>query len=522
MTAIPTPPLTTAESGSRPSTLLFSAALATVALALSSTWLSFPGTWLENRSHGFVIASLCGWLLWRDRQQLDHEGAAYPPAVAAVGALSLLWLTATIVSARVVHQAVAPLLLLTWLLAVRGQRPARALAPVLGVFVVALPVWEVLTWPLQRMTTVVSGVALRAVGIEATIKDETITIPAGSLIVANTCSGLGYFMTAITIGTVYAFLYVKVWNIRLRIIGVAAAVALVANWVRVAGLGVIANATQMQSPLMKDHEAYGWWIFAAVMALYFWLLPRLEGRRTTAAPAALPLPVEVSRPPVQAAVPRTPASGGSTTAPASIGTLLLATGAALTGPLLYLLISALPVSGDAPAQVPGIVPGARWTPIGAPADSSAPWAPGFTGASEQRTAYFVRDSSIVRVDRFIYRSQHDGAELIGSGNAVAPAAALLEDRVIGPLDDQARSVRQAAVRDGQRVRLVWYWYRVAGVETPSRPKAKLLELPAFIGRHAVSEVVTLSAPCAGGDCSTTTRVLYNLATGRDMPASARP
>lgn len=515
MTAIPTPPLTTAESGSRPSTLLFGAALATVVLALSSTWLSFPGTWLENRSHGFVIAALCAWLLWKARHQATVESPPHALAIPAVGALSLLWLAATVVSARVVHQAVAPLLLWGWLLAVRGQQPAKAVAPVVGVFAIALPIWEALTWPLQRMTAVVSSVVLRAGGIDATIKDETITIPSGSLYVADTCSGLGYFMTALTIGAVYAFVYVTSWRTRLRIIGAAAALALVANWVRVAGLGVIANATQMQSPLMRDHEAYGWWIFAAVMALFFWMLPRLEGRPAsasdTAADAVARAVADVAPP---TATARAPVSG-----PVSPGLLVLATGAALLGPVLYATIAALPTRGEVPARTPGIAPAGQWaqTPS-VPADAS--WMPAFVGANEHRTEVFVRDSSTVRVDRFIYRRQGEGAELIGSENAVAPDSALLEDRVIGPLDANARAVRQAAVRDGQRVRLVWYWYRVADVETPSRPKAKLLELPAFLGRHAVSEVVTLSAPCAGGDCSGTSRVLYHLATGREMSASS--
>jgi EpsI family protein len=506
MTAIPTPPLTTTESGSRPSTLLFGAALALVTLALWSTWLSFPGTWLENRSHGFVIAALCGWLLWKGRDKVAADDGPYMPAMAAVGGLSLLWLAATVVSARVIHQGVALALLWAWLLAVRGVRPARAVAPVLGVAVIALPVWEVLTWPLQRITAVVSGLTLRAVGIEASIKDETIAIPAGTLIVADTCSGLGYFMTALTIGTVYAFLYVKEWRTRLRIIGVAAAMALLANWVRVAGLGVIANATRMQSPLMKDHEAYGWWIFAAVMALFFWQLPRLEQWGNP------PVSAEVAPPEATPAAVRQPR-------PVATGALALATGAAIVGPALFLIISAMPVSGEAPVRVPGVVPGTQWTTT-TPAATDSGWAPAFVGATEQRTEHLQRDSTTVRVDRFIYRSQTEGAELIGSGNSVAPATALLEDRVIGPLDANARAVRQAAVRDGQRVRLVWYWYRVADVETPSRPKAKLLELPAFLGRHAISEVVALSAPCRGGDCSSTTKVLYNLATGRDMPEAS--
>jgi exosortase/archaeosortase family protein len=308
-------------------------------------------------------------------------------------------------------------------------------------------------------------------------------------------------MTALAISSVYSLVYMKQWRIRWRIIGAAAALSLLANWIRVFGLAVIAHQTQMQSPLIGDHEAYGWWIFAATMALFFALLPRLE-RGDSPAPVA-PTPTT-----------------SATDAPTAV-TILTATAAALVGPLLLLLVSALPVSGEPSASIPGIRPGVVWTPADA-APAGEVWAPGFRGATEHRTLFVRRDSVTVRVDRFVYRQQAQGAEMVGGENAVAPDSLLLEERVVGPLDADARSVRQAAVRDGEQLRMVWYWYRVFDVETPSRAKAKLLEIPAFFNRHGLSEVITLSIPCNGRDCGNAATSLYHLATGRELPAASAP
>lgn len=67
-------------------------------------------------------------------------------------------------------------------------------------------------------------------------------------------------------------------------------------------------------------------------------------------------------------------------------------------------------------------------------------------------------------------------------------------------------------------RVVWYWYRVAGFDTPLASKAKLLEILAFFRRYAASELVTLSAECAPEDCLEAAQAL-RAATGVPQSAS---
>jgi hypothetical protein len=73
-------------------------------------------------------------------------------------------------------------------------------------------------------------------------------------------------------------------------------------------------------------------------------------------------------------------------------------------------------------------------------------------------------------------------------------------RLTGPVGARRRLVNEAIVRDGDAHRLVWYWYRVGGIETPAAFRAKLLEIWAFFSRSREAELIAFSAPCAAGSC----------------------
>jgi hypothetical protein len=61
-------------------------------------------------------------------------------------------------------------------------------------------------------------------------------------------------------------------------------------------------------------------------------------------------------------------------------------------------------------------------------------------------------------------------------------------------------VRQAVVRTPDGPILTWYWYRVGGQDTFMPVHAKVLEIPAFLGRRRGSELIALSAACEPQDC----------------------
>lgn len=492
--------------------------------AFWSTWIILPGIWNADRSHGFVAAGLSAWLLWRNRTQLAAGGRPWRAALPVLVVLSLLWLAAVVVSAEVVQIAVLPLLLVGWLLAVFGRRVLPWAWPIAAVFFLAVPLWEVLVWPLQMLTVLFNAVLLKVVDLQATIRGETISIPSGTLVVAGSCSGINYLMTAVTIATVYAMLFVRQWSTRWRIVALAAFLAMLANWIRVFGLVVIAHVTQMQSPLMANHSTYGWIIFATAMVLFFALATRSE-RRERAQGTGDGLPDhESTHHPSALHTSTGAASTDNAPAPASPGVkgpglslsaLVLATVAAVSGPLILLAIGAVPTSPDGVTRAAGV---SVDVPLTTASMEASRWQPAFSAATSRYTGDIVRAGAVVQVDRVVYSHEDHRAELLGHGNRISVDSAMLSERLVGPLDDASRIVRQAVVRDGQGARLVWYWYRVADVITASATKARLLELIAFVRRTPTSELIAVSTPCAARDCGSAVAALHAVVTGREMPA----
>jgi EpsI family protein len=313
-------------------------------------------------------------------------------------------------------------------------------------------------------------------------------------------------MAGLTLGAAYAVLFVPDGKTQTKIIGLAAGVSIVSNWLRVFGLVLIAYATDMRSSLMQDHVVYGWLMFGGALPLFFFGAARIE--RTSAARLAMPSRGDAVAPSI------TDTTGSSR----RLVAIVLATAAALVGPILvYGLRSAAPT-----LTVPLKVPGIAWSAVQAipPAANTRYWQAGFRNISERRSELISSDGRILQVDRFIYGQQRQGAEMISSENRVTDDSLLVGEGSIGPLDAQARIVREAYVRDGTQLRVVWYWYRSAGVETASPMRAKLLELWAFFSRRDASEIVAVSTTCSEPTCVSSRNAMFLAVTGRPFAPSA--
>ena len=105
------------------------AALALLAVGYSPTLMAFPGAWLDFRTHGFVIAALCAWLIWSSRTRIVPDTVDPIPARLAAVLCSLLWLLAVVLGTRVIHMTVLPLALLAWTAAAFGLPTMRRMLP---------------------------------------------------------------------------------------------------------------------------------------------------------------------------------------------------------------------------------------------------------------------------------------------------------------------------------------------------------------------------------------------------------
>ena len=497
-----------------PPTAVTASALAVLCLGYATSWQRFPPVWNDNRSYGLLAAVFCLWLLWQERHRLAYERAELDMGFTALGAaLSLGWLAATVINAQVLHLAVLPLILLLWVGAVFGRSTFRIVLPIALIFLLAVPVWEILTGPLQWMTAAANGVLVAVTPVQAVVQGNLIRFPFGTIEVAQSCSGLSYFMTALTISVVFGQMNLKHAKAKGLAIAIAVLFAIVGNWLRVFGLVVIGFNTKMQSPLMSEHATYGWIIFCVAITGFFLLTRRIE-RYDASLGATSP---SVSG---QSTTAENDHDGhGDNVVGMAPGTrLLCATMASLVGPLLYFGVGAMPGAPVSPGRTAGIVGDASWTRSALSPDSSANhWVPDYRGATRRESALYARGSERVQVDRLIYGAQSQDAELVSSENRIAPPKQTISERMVGPLDDNLRIVSETVVRTPSGVRLVWSWYRVAGTVTSSPLKAKLFELVTFVTRGPPSELIAASTPCGTDSCSAASATLLSLVAGRTMP-----
>jgi EpsI family protein len=434
-------------------------------------------------SHGIVVAPVILWLIWRQRAHLRFEGRV--PLVSGallLAALEIVWIAACGAHIDVVRYALMPCLIMASVLLLLGPESARRLAFPLGWFWCAVSVWDVLGGFLQRVTAVVDTFALSVLGMPVLRVGDSVTVPAGTFEIAASCSGLNFFVVAVTLA---AFLgHVRQWTLpsRMVLIALAALVAMASNWVRVAVIIIAGQWTHMQTSLVTEgHYMFGWWLFAGVLAVFLFF----ASRRDQAAPAPAS-PIAVSA----------PIRGAIAVRLAIIMPLLLA------GPAW-----AAWQDHDAASRLLQVrLPAGRglWT---GPAAADGAWRPAFAGASASARGRYDSTTAAVVVDLTYYATQGPGAKLIGyPSNPDGPSGSTVEERGLAPRPSGpslVRSAREIVVQlaSGQRW-LVWQWYQTGGDATGSAMELKLREgLRGLLGRGgsaAVSVAVACADACASG------------------------
>jgi len=480
-------------------------------LSFWPTLITLPGTWsVSYQEHGFFIGGLTAWLLWRDRHRVvSAAGEGLPDLAPVVALLSGVWMCATIMNVRTIAQGLLPLILMGWALVAFGWGARRVILGIGLTFLLAVPFWSLMVPVLQRATVIMSGAATRLAGITAVIGYDYIQITTGTFLVEAGCAGLNYLMGGLVLGACYAHLFVSRWQTQLKIVLLAGMVSIVGNWIRVSVLIFLGEWTAMQSPYIYDHLWQGWAIFTALMIPTYFLARIIEGRDDEKLPA-------VPREGLQGGIDQ-----GVTGVAGALGRRALGSAlAAGAGPLGFMLIGAIPrgVEVQTDVQEFGVVD--EWLVVDSPTPDA--WRPAFQGVDREATWTLTDGFDQVHAMRQYFMDQRQGDELIGYPNTIAADSMLMSDRVIGPVGTDRRFLHEAVIRTTAEPRVVWYWYRVAGFDTPFESKAKLLEILAFFKRSAAAELVTLSAVCSPDDCRDAGNVLRRAMGAPSLPPQEPP
>ena len=474
------------------------------------TLIGLPGTWSASyQEHGFFIGGLTLWLLWRDRHRLASvAGEGVPELVPVLAFLSVLWLFVAIMNVRLIQQGLLAVILMGWGFAVFGWGARRVILGIGLTFLLAVPFWSVLIPVLQRATVIASGGATQLAGITAVIGYDYIQITTGRFLVDDGCAGLNYLMGGLVLGACYAHLFVDRWQTQVKIVLLAGAMSIVGNWIRVSVLIFLGEATAMQSPYIEDHLWQGWAIFTALMLPTYLLARRIELRDE----ARFGAPARVERGGIDPSAEVVDAGRPRRASTAAL--------AVCAGPVAFMLMGAIPRGDDVDTDISVVGVVDAWSVSSS--ETPDPWRPDFRGV-DREAAWTLSDGvDEVGATRQYFMDQKQGDEMIGYPNAVAADSMVISDRVIGPVGPTRRFLHEAVIRTTEGPRVVWYWYRVAGFDTPFESKAKLLEILAFFRRSAASELVTISAGCAPNDCREAADVLRRAMGAPPLPPQDPP
>jgi len=400
---------------------------------------SLIGQWpLGNYRHGWLVAVLTVALLGRDRHRLS-ETPIRPQVSAAVllCVASIVWAIVLRANLQVGHQLLWPLIVFLAIAALLGREVARVCAFAVGFIYFAIPLWDVLIPALQAIATNVVGLMLRASGIPAFISGNVIQVAAGDFQIVDGCSGLNFLTVALTVAALYGEVMRCTWRARLRFLALGAGLALVGNWLRIYSIVVIGVASNMKSGLVEGHASLGWWLYAAVLALFFGIAHRMR------APVAAPM----SR-----AVELSGLRRSSAVLAATLGVIGLA-----GGPLLLTLTSPAPSARERASALPSALPAPAtgWT---LQSQIAKDWQPQFHGADLTESATYQASSGSVEVFVARYQTQVEGRELVSTANSILGNGqrpiALESDSVARP-----NALNQRVIEDTHhRKWVLWYGY----------------------------------------------------------------
>lgn len=498
------------------------AIFALLVIAFWPTLSTFLSTWNTSyQEHGFFVGGLVAWLVWRDRHRIfETAGPGIRDLFPLLALLSVGWLFAVVMNVRLVHQFLMIVTLTAWALAVFGWRSRVPVLTIGLTFLLGVPLWSISVPILQRATVIASGGATQLAGISAIIGYDYISLSAGTFLVEEGCAGINYLMGGLVLGTYYAHLFAGRWQTQLKIVAMAGAMSIVGNWIRVTTLVFIGEATAMQSGLIDDHLWQGWAIFTLLMVPTYFFARRIERRDEARAGERAEAPnTAVDKERAEAlgsnekAVRIESSEFDGEARATRVRHCVLATLFALTGPFAYMAIGAIPRGADLDRDR-NVFFGTETASL--QEASTVSWTPDFKSVDDR--AVWVWDDGVVEFEavRHYFVDQRQGEELIQYDNQIAPDSLLVSERYVGPIGPARRMVREAIVRTAEAPRVVWYWYRVGGFDTPFSTNAKLLEIPAFFLRSPASELITVSAACDVDNCTEAATAL-----ARTMGATVR-
>ncbi len=247
-----------------------------VARALVTLWHTNP-----YYSYGVIIPFFAAYVVWDSRRALAGAPAWWVPGLAfAVIGLGILAIGSALDSLAL-RTLSLPLALAGLGLFTLGRERFRAFAmPVAFLALMApLPAAAIpaLSVPLQDAAAFSTELALRAVGIPVARDGLYVHMPDVTIWVSEACNGLRFLLAMTIVGIAFAWLTQRGIARRVGVLVAAIVIAIVANWLRVAGTALIAHAYGVAAASGAPHIVYGKIVYGAMLVPFLLVVLWMRG-----------------------------------------------------------------------------------------------------------------------------------------------------------------------------------------------------------------------------------------------------
>ncbi len=237
------------------------------ATSMVSVWLSS-----ETYKHCFLIIPIVIYLFWERKQDLavlDYKPNLYLlPVLFFIQVIAFIGdsLGVNLIGHLALYSSIVTIL---WLCL--GNAFVKAFMFPLFFLGFSVPFGEELVPMLQDVTAFLTVELLRIFSIPIYREGLYLYIPNGTFLVAEACAGIRFLIASFALGTLYAYMNYKTkWKMAAFIVA-SLVVPIIANGLRAFGIVVIGYSTDMEHATGADHLVYGWFFFAFVLLILFWL-----------------------------------------------------------------------------------------------------------------------------------------------------------------------------------------------------------------------------------------------------------
>ncbi|MCM0611840.1 exosortase [Marinobacter sediminum] len=450
-----------------------------------SRWFKFD----ESYSHGLLLLLVSVVLIVRTVKRESPVPGFYSfwlfPFALALMAYGL----GDILRLQALQEITLVPLLLGALAILLGWRQVKAFIIPVGLLFFAVPVWDYLSWTLQLMTVEINQLLLGLFEIDFEVEGVFVhLIGVGTFEVAHGCSGLRYLLVGQSLAALYGELNFRCLRSRIVFFLTAVGFALLANWIRVFVIIYMGYETNMESSLIRNHDNFGWWVFAATLVPLFFIGRKLELSKAEQKPSG-----ELAK-------------GVTERHPRRLwaGTL---TASALPVIVLVFLPSSVGQIKPSPDAFDFSLNGERYAPLFG--NRLSGWRPQmrnpdlvFAQTLFDRETVTGEEGAAQRlfVGVYSYEYQRHRAELVQYWNRIYDSEEWMPERfftVMSPSDIPMQGVTLRNLSSGERIQLA-YGYYVAGLWETDQWRAKLAQVVSFFSTRTDASLVVFGVAC--DDC----------------------